>query len=206
MVRRPPTRSSILIAVALLVALVGWTALTFTSDTVRALDERWVAPPLDPRSPTAEIAAAFALITWPGLTYAAVAGIAGWAYRRRLRQLSVALVAIILVCWGSTALLKIAFGRDRPESSLDLITISGYAYPSGHMSSIVAGSIAVGATFAVTRQSLRARLRWQIGAGLLVLAVAVDRWILGAHYLTDIVGGALLGGLTATSALLVSGV
>ena len=74
------------------------------------------------------------------------------------------------------------------------------------MSSIVAGCIAVGATFAVTRQSVATRLRWQIGAGLLVLAVAVDRWILGAHYLTDIVGGALLGGLTATLALLVSGV
>ena len=52
MVRRPPTRSSILIAVALLLALAGWTALTFSSDTVRALDERWVSPPLDPRSPT----------------------------------------------------------------------------------------------------------------------------------------------------------
>src|SRR5919112_803271 len=169
MVRRPPTRSSILIAVALVVALVGWTALAFSSDLVRALDERWVAPPLDPRSPTAQIAAAFALLTWPGLTYAAIAGIAGWAYRRRLRQLSVALVILIVVCWGSTALLKVIFHRPRPEVALDLITTHGYAYPSGHMSSITAATIAVGATFAVTRQSIRARLFWLVGAGLLVL-------------------------------------
>ncbi|HEV2927537.1 MAG TPA: hypothetical protein VGW74_02505, partial [Propionibacteriaceae bacterium] len=136
MVRRPPTRSSILIAVALLVALVGWTVLTFTSDTVNALDERWVAPPLDPRSPTAQIASAFALITWPGLTYAAIVGIAGWAFRRRLRQLSAALIAIVVVCWGGTQALKFTFRRPRPEVALEVITTTGYAYPSGHMSSI----------------------------------------------------------------------
>jgi diacylglycerol kinase (ATP) len=206
MVRRPPTRSSILIAVALLVALAGWTALTFSSDTVRALDERWVAPPLDHRSATAQIAAAFALLTWPGVTYAAVAGLAGWAYRRRLRQLSAALVAIVVLGWGSTQVIKFTIQRVRPEVALDVITVAGYSYPSGHMSSIVAACIGVGATLAVTRQSLAARFRWQVGAGLLVLAVAVDRWILGTHYITDIVGGALLGALVATIALLAAGV
>jgi len=206
MVRRPPTKSSILIAAALLVALVGWTWLTFAFGPVQALDARWVAPPLDPLSPVGQIAAAFSLLTWPGLTYAALAGIAAWAFRRRLRQLAVALVLTIVLTWGTTALLKLAFARPRPETSLDLITVSGYTYPSGHMSSIVAGSIAVGATFAVTRQSVKAQLRWQLGAALLVLAVAADRWILGAHYLTDIVGGALLGALTTTFALLASGV
>jgi diacylglycerol kinase (ATP) len=206
MVRRPPAKSSILIAAALLVALVGWTWLTFAFGPVQALDARLVAPPLDPLSPTAQIASAFSLLTWPGVTYAAVAGIAIWAYQRRLRQLAVALGLIILTTWGMTQLLKIAFSRARPEDGLSLISISGYAYPSGHMSSIVAGSIAVGATFAVTRQSVVTRLWWQIGVGLLVLAVAVDRWILGAHFITDIVGGALLGALTATFALLASGV
>jgi diacylglycerol kinase family enzyme/membrane-associated phospholipid phosphatase len=206
MVRRPPAKSSILIAAALLVALVGWTWLTFAFGPVQTLDARLVAPPLDPLSPTAQIASAFSLLTWPGVTYAAVAGIAIWAFQRRLRQLAVALGLIILTTWGMTQLLKIAFNRARPEDGLNLISISGYAYPSGHMSSIVAGSIAVGATFAVTRQSVATRLWWQIGAGVLVLAVAVDRWILGAHFITDIVGGALLGALTATFALLASGV
>ncbi len=206
MVRRPPTKSSILIAAALLVALVGWTWLTFAFGPVQALDARWVAPPLDPLSPVAQVASALSLLTWPGVTYAAMAGIAVWAFQRRLRQLAVALGLMIVATWSITQLLKISFGRARPEAGLDLISVSGYAYPSGHMSSIVAGSIAVGATFAVTRRSVSTRLRWQIGAGLLVILVAVDQWILGAHYLTDIVGGMLLGGLTATLALLVSGV
>jgi diacylglycerol kinase (ATP) len=206
MVRRPPTKSSMLIAAALLVALVGWTWLTFSFAPLQALDARLVAPPLDPMSPIAQIASAFSLLTWPGVTYAAVAGIAIWAFQRRLRQLAVALALTIVTTWALTQVLKIGLGRPRPEVGLDLISVSGYAYPSGHMSSIVAGSIAVGATFAVTRQSARAQLRWQIGAGLLVLAVAIDRWILGAHYVTDIVGGALVGGLMATLSLIVSGV
>ena len=58
----------------------------------------------------------------------------------------------------------------------------------------------------MTRQPVRARILWQVGSGFLVLAVAFDRWIVGAHSVTDIVGGALWGALAATVALLVAGV
>jgi diacylglycerol kinase family enzyme/membrane-associated phospholipid phosphatase len=206
MVRRRPTRSSILVAILLLVAFVVWTWLTFTSAAFAAFDQRTLAPPLDPASRTAEIVGAFALLTWPGFEYAALAGIAFWAARRRLRQLAVALILVIAIGWGGSSLLKITFQRPRPEHALDLITSTGYAYPSGHVIGVVALSIAVGATFAVTRQTVRARVLWQVGSGLLVLAVAFDRWITGAHYITDIVGGALYGALAATVALLVAGV
>ena len=206
MVRRPPTRSSILVAILLLVAFVVWTWFTFTSAAFATFDQRTLSPPLDPASRTADIVGAFALLTWPGFEYAALAGIAFWAARRRLRQLAVALVLVIALGWGGADLLKIIFQRPRPEHALDLLTATGYAYPSGHMTGVVALSIAVGATFAVTRQTVRARVLWQVGSGLLVLAVAFDRWITGAHYITDIVGGALFGALAATVALLVAGV
>jgi diacylglycerol kinase (ATP) len=206
MVRRPPSRSSVLIAVSLLVAFVLWTWLTFTSPAFAAFDRRTEPPSLDPASRTAEIAGAFALLTWPGLEYAALAGIAFWAARHRLRQLALALILVIALSWGGVDLAKITFQRPRPEQALDLLTATGYAYPSGHTAGAVALSIAVGATFAVTRQTVRARIFWQVGSGLLVLAVAFDRWLTGGHYLTDIVGGALLGALAATVALLVAGV
>jgi diacylglycerol kinase (ATP) len=206
MVRRPPTRSSVLIAILLLVAFVAWTWFTFNSAALAGFDQLTLAPPLDPGSRTAEIAGAFALLTWPGFEYAALAAIALWAIRHRLRQLAVALVLVIALGWGGSSLLKITFQRPRPEHALDLITATGYAYPSGHMIGVVALSIAVGATFAVTRQTVRARVLWQVGSGLLVIAVAFDRWITGAHYITDIVGGALYGALAATVALLVAGV
>ena len=86
MVRRPPNRTSVLIAVSLLVAFVLWTWLTFTSPAFAAFDRRTEPPPLDPASRTAEIAGAFALLTWPGLEYAALAAIAFWAARHRLRE------------------------------------------------------------------------------------------------------------------------
>ncbi|HEX6758133.1 MAG TPA: diacylglycerol kinase family protein [Propionibacteriaceae bacterium] len=205
MVRRPRSRSSVLIAISLLVAFVVWTWLTFNSSALAAFDMRTLATPL-PDSATAEIASAFALLTWPGFEYAALATIAIWAVRHRLRQLAVALVLVIVFAWGGVSLLKITFQRPRPQQALDLLTTTGYAYPSGHMTGVVAMSIAVGATFAVTRQSFRARIFWHVGSGLLVLAVAVDRWITGGHYITDIVGGALYGALAATVALLVAGV
>ena len=205
MVRRPRSRSSVLIAISLLVAFVVWTWLTFNSSALAAFDMRTLATPL-PDSATAEIASAFALLTWPGFEYAALAAIAIWAVRHRLRQLAVALVLVIVFAWGGVSLLKITFQRPRPQQALDLLTTTGYAYPSGHMTGVVAMSIAVGATFAVTRQSFRARIFWHVGSGLLVLAVAVDRWITGGHYITDIVGGALYGALAATVALLVAGV
>ena len=62
------TRTSMLIVVSLLVAFVGWSVLLFSWPAMRALDERLVAPPLDPMSNQAQIAAAFALLTWPGLS------------------------------------------------------------------------------------------------------------------------------------------
>ena len=206
MVRRPPTRSSVLIAISLLVAFAVWTWLTFNSAALAALDLRTAPPQLEAESAAAEIVAAFALLTWPGFEYAALAAIALWALRRRLRQLAVALVLVIALGWGGVSLLKITFERERPPQALDLLTAYGYAYPSGHVTGAVALSIAVGATFAVTRQSVRARIWWQVGSGLLILAVAFDRWITGAHYISDIVGGALYGALAATTALLAGGV
>lgn len=206
MVRPPPTRSSIVILAALLVAITGWTWLTFRSDVVARLDRTLAAPALDPTSATAEIASAFALLTWPGLEYLALAGLAAWAFQHRLRQLAAALVLVIALGWGGVDLAKIIIRRPRPEQALDLLTAHGFAYPSAHMTGVVACSVAVGAAFAVTRQSVRARIIWQVGASVLILAVAFNRWILGAHFVSDIVGGALFGGLVATVALLVAGV
>ena len=202
--RRKP--ASIIIVVSLLVAFVGWSLLVFHWPPLMALDQRLLAPPLDPMSNAAQIMAAFALLTWPGLEYAALVGIAVWAFRRRLRALAAALVLTWLLGWASTDLLKLVIARERPAIHLEVITALGYAYPSGHTVGVVASCIAVGATFRVTRRSPRARLMWTAGAAVLIVAVGFNRWFLGAHHLGDIVGGALLGGFVGTFALVVCGV
>ena len=200
------SRTSVLITASLLVAFVGWSVLLFSWPAMLALDDRLVAPPLDPMSNQAQIAAAFALLAWPGLQYLALVGLAVWAYRRRLRALTYALLLTVALGWAAGSLIKWFVARPRPPEHLDVMTAWGYAYPSGHMVGIVSSCIVVGAAFRVSRSSPRARLLWTIGATALILAVAFDRWFLGAHHLADIVGGALLGAFSATFALVVCGV
>src|SRR5829696_957874 len=206
MVRRPPARSTIAIVIGLFAALVVWTWLSFAWSPLVELDQRSLAPSVDITSPTAQIVSAWALLTWPGVVYLALAGLALWAYRHRFRQLAIALILIIPLGWGASALLKVSLQRERPEQGLDLLTSTGYAYPSGHTVAIVATTIAVGATLAVTRQNALRRLLWGLLGGALVIAVALDRWLSGAHYVSDIVGGALLGALVASLSLLLAGV
>jgi diacylglycerol kinase family enzyme/membrane-associated phospholipid phosphatase len=194
------------LAAVLLAVLAGWSWATFSWSGMARLDQRLAPPTLDPGSATAEIAAAFALLTWPGVEYLALLLLASWASRRKLRQLAVALVLMVVLGWGGSALAKLAFARPRPPQALDLLTADGYGYPSGHLIAVTALSVAVGATLAVTRRSVRVRFLWQVGAGLVVLAVAVDRWLLGAHYVTDLVAGLLQGGLAALVALIAAGV
>jgi YegS/Rv2252/BmrU family lipid kinase len=206
MARKRPSRSSIFVVVGLFVTFVLWTYLTFYWPWIRRADQAALAPVLDSRSATAQIGGAFALLTWPGLDYAALIGVAIWAFRHRLRQLAGALVLIVPVAWGGVGLLKVTIQRSRPDRALDVLTAHGYSYPSSHMAAIVAMVIGVGATFAVSRQSVTAKLGWQLGGAAIVLAVAADRWITGAHFVSDIIGGALFGALVASLVLLVVGV
>ncbi|MET0694110.1 MAG: diacylglycerol kinase family protein [Propionibacteriaceae bacterium] len=206
MARRFGSRSTIILIVGLLVAFVLWTYLVTSWDELQQLDQDLLAPALDPTSALAQIASAFALLTYPGMVYAALVGVALWALHHRLRQLAAALVLIVPLAWVGNGLIKLLIRRDRPEQALDVLTSTGFSYPSSHMVAATAGVIAVGATFAVTRQSVRAKLGWQVSAVIIVLAVAADRWVMGAHFVSDIIGGLLYGALVATVALVVCGV
>ncbi len=204
MTRRRPT--SIAIVAGLGTAFVLWSLLLFRWPLLWSWDNQTIGPRLDALEPEAQIMAAFALLTWPGLEYTALVIIAIWAYRRRLRSLAVALVLNVALGWAAGDLIKLAIARPRPEPHLNVITAVGYSYPSQHMVGIVATCIAVGATLRVTRRSPRVRLLWTIVSVVLVLLVAFNRWFLGAHHIGDIVGGALLGAFVATFSLVVCGV
>ncbi|RYZ30486.1 MAG: phosphatase PAP2 family protein, partial [Propionibacteriaceae bacterium] len=204
--RRPPALSAVSVAVVLGVAFVVWTGLVLGFPPVAGLDRLLLAPALTPGSALAQISAAFSLLTYPGLVFAAVAGLAVWAWQRRLRQLCLALVLMIVLGWGGYGVVKLVVRRARPGRALDVLTSHGYAYPSGHMTAIVCATIAVGAAMAVTRQPVRTRFAWQVGALVIVVVVALDRWVTSAHWFSDLVGGALFGGLVATVSLLLAGV
>jgi membrane-associated phospholipid phosphatase len=83
---------------------------------------------------------------------------------------------------------------DRPRPPEPLITTSGASYPSGH--AIAAAVTAIGIVMVLPTDRRR---RWMIPAAVIAIAVALSRPYLSAHWLSDVLGGLLLGaGLALT--------
>jgi membrane-associated phospholipid phosphatase len=78
---------------------------------------------------------------------------------------------------------------DRPRPPGTLIETSAASYPSGH--AIASAVTAIGVVMALT--SGRRRLHWMVGAVCIAAAVALSRTYLSAHWLSDVVGGSLIG-------------
>ena len=101
---------------------------------------------------------------------------------RRWRSAIFALLAFIL----SAALvqaIKHLFGRSRPE---DMLVLSDYgSFPSGHTANA--------ATIAAVAVLLFPRVWTLILAALWVLAMAFSRTLLSVHWMSDTIGGALVG-------------
>lgn len=127
-----------------------------------------------------------------GLTRVIVVGILiSWlALLRRWRLVVFAVLAALLVS-PVTQLLKAAFDRPRPGLP-DTAFVAGLSFPSGHTS----GAAMLGGVLVVITWSLAgprpARLVLAV-AVLLAAAVGYSRIALGAHFLTDVVAGWLLG-------------
>jgi len=95
--------------------------------------------------------------------------------------------------FGLTSVLKIAFARARPDSWPALVTETSYSFPSGHatMTTVFFGGIVAVVFHLNPRPAVR--VLTACAAALCVLAVAVSRIYLGAHWATDTFGGVLVG-------------
>ena len=114
-----------------------------------------------------------------------------WLVRRRLR-LALYLVVTSLVGGAIDTAVKMSVDRTRPVMDDPIATAHGKSFPSGHTmtSTYVYGAILL------TLLPLLPR-RWHvpaIGAYLgMILAVACSRLGLGVHFLSDVIGGFVLG-------------
>jgi undecaprenyl-diphosphatase len=136
------------------------------------------------------------VVTWLGslAVIIPVAVLAGFFFVMRWhRWWPVALLAVTIAgAVGLYNLVKHLVGRPRPPSAIWIGHYSGASFPSGH----AAQSIACYATLALivgAGRPTRVKIAVFSVAALVVLIVGGSRIYLGAHWLTDVLGGYALG-------------
>jgi len=151
---------------------------------------RWVA-----RRETPTSTSVLRLLTWLGSSAFCfpLSAVVGLAELRRWAKWSVP-GFIVLVEGGQWLLhnvLKVLVDRARPDIH-QLTHASGLSFPSGHATNAAATYAAV-AVLLGTRRGRTTRVTLGGTAGALAALVAATRVLLGVHWVTDVLGGLVLG-------------
>ena len=152
------------------------------------------------RTPTITAAAAVVTQAFSPMVIVGVAVLAGvvlgW---RRSWLLGAAVVVTVAAAGSAGAAVKSLVGAARPPRGAQVIAETGHGFPSGH----VTGTVALTGILAfVLGRTARTAIRAALGVGavLVVGVVAATRLYLGVHWLSDVVGGLLLGSITVVLA------
>lgn len=156
-----------------------------------ALEHRWRWAEAAARTVTELGAPAAAFVA--GLVLAAVV----W---RRDEPVAVAVLALTLARPVASRIVKELVDRDRPPVGA-LVGAAGRAFPSGHT---LAATVLFGSLVLVAAGLGAPRVPWIAAAcALVVAAVGFSRVYLGVHWLSDVLGGALLGAVLLCCAWIV---
>lgn len=180
----PLISGGIAVGVALLLGLL----LAFREGPLE-VDEEWMSEVLEERGPWWDVPALF--MDWlgggfVGVIVVPVAVVVALLCVRRLVGAAVFLLTSA-VSAGLVQLLKSLVGRARPDEMLVMSDVG--SFPSGHVANAATMVVALGLILALDRDRW---WFWMLGAGY-VIAMALSRTYLGVHWITDTIGGALLG-------------
>lgn len=115
-----------------------------------------------------------------------------WLWRNGARKLVIFLLVVSLGGSAIDTAVKVLVGRPRPRLDEPIATAFGKSFPSGHsMSSLICyGALLVVFLPLVPR---RWRVVTIVATASWVLAVGFSRLALGVHFLSDVLGGYVLG-------------
>lgn len=188
---RPESASLLVLAVALLAIGWAWFALLFVvvaGGEPLALDLRVQQLMSSLRNPLADrLMAALASLGDPQVLGAASLAALGWLLWRRRWMAAAHWLAALAFGFVLTAWLEAAIHMPRPEAA-----VPGFGFPSV---AVTMATIAFGFFAVLIARELPGRDRvwpWLV-AGVTVAALGFARLYFGAHWLSDIAGGVLLG-------------
>lgn len=196
------SRVSLIATISVALAFLLWTLLF--PGLAETVDAWWPFGVPARESVLGQIAAAVSLIFTPVVIIVLMLVAAWWAKNRRLHALAGAIVLASVLSWSSVELVKHIVARPRPDSPWDyLISSTGMSYPSSQVAATTSAAILMVALTSLTRHSWATVLTWRVVGFLAVIVVALDRLLLHAHRVSDVVGGLLLGGLATSLSLLI---
>jgi membrane-associated phospholipid phosphatase len=133
------------------------------------------------------------LISWISSEYAALMILIGLLVLLWRRNRSIALYSVGVIASSTLwqILLKAVIGRPRPDPVLYPVW-QGAGYPSGH---VLTSLVIIYILWRLAPYARRRRLSAFLGYAVIIwpLLVGISRIYLNAHYLSDVVGGYLLG-------------
>jgi membrane-associated phospholipid phosphatase len=146
------------------------------------------------------------VITWLGSTaviipLGVIAGVFFVLRRRRWQPLAL-LAATVAGAVGLYDIVKPLVGRPRPPPAIWIGHFSGAAFPSGHAAQSVAFYAMLAIVLGAGRSPRAKTVLWS-AAALVALAVGGSRIYLGAHWLTDVLGGYALGACWVATVVIV---
>jgi membrane-associated phospholipid phosphatase len=121
-----------------------------------------------------------------------VVGVGWWLRRRTWRPLGLLAAAYVGADLAFNAVKQLV-GRPRPPLGILLKPVAGPSFPSGHAAQAVAVYGMLAALLAAATSSWARKVGAWAAAVVIVGVVAVSRLYLGAHWLTDVLGGLALG-------------
>ncbi|GAW51511.1 MULTISPECIES: phosphatase PAP2 family protein [unclassified Nocardioides] len=191
-------RRAIVYAVVVVVPLGLLAFLVRTNfDPLIDLDQRVIVETTDLARSHAwlrSLAEAWEQLSQPWVVYLVVgvpACLFAW-FRLHLRTRALWALATMVTGWALATGLKLLVQRARPTVDDPFATHAGYSFPSGHATNnAIVATVVVLLLWPVLGEAARRAL--PVVAGAWVLLTCADRLLMGAHFLSDVIAGVLLG-------------